>query len=320
MQAVSFLRRVLLQHKARLSITYVLFSLEMLGALLRPYFLGEAVNDLQEGTATIYGPYRGLVYMLAAHFGWLVIGTIRQMYDTRTYTAIYTDIVLRFLKHHVEKEDVSTLSARSVLAREFTDFMEFDIVYIVEAGYNILGSLFMLYFYEPVVLGICAAVLIPVLVISRRYGRTMARITRRRNDELENQVDIISSRDESAIFTHYRKLRSLQIKVSDAQAWNFGFMEITVMFVLGAALLLSNQRTNGMGLWAGDIVGIYSYLLKFLSGLDTIPYAVEKYATLRDITRRIDVEIEEEDESVLSETPNELEQIVPPSTEAKKDA
>jgi ABC-type multidrug transport system fused ATPase/permease subunit len=191
----------------------------------------------------------------------------------------------------VEKEDISVLSARSVLAREFTDFLEFDIVYIVEAAYNILGSLFMLYFYEPSVLGICAAVLIPVLFISRRYGRSMSRITRQRNDELENQVDIISSRDEPTILGHYAKLRDLQIKLSDLQAWNFGFMEITVMIVLGAALMLSHQQSQGEGLWAGDIVGIYSYILKFLSGLDTIPYAVEKYATLRDITRRIYVEI-----------------------------
>ncbi len=297
MQAVTFLRRVLLEHKGRLSITYVLFSIEMIGALLRPYFLGEAVNDLQEGSASFYGPYRGLVYLLAAHFGWMVVGTIRQMYDTRTYTTIYSDIVLRFLKHHLEKEDVSVLSARSVLAREFTDFMEFDIVYIVEAAYNILGSLFMLYFYEPSVLGICAAVLIPVLILSRRYGRKMARITRQRNDELENQVDIISSRDEASILDHYTKLKGWQIKLSDQQAWNFGFMEITVMIVMGSALLLSHQRTEGEGLWAGDIVGIYSYILKFLSGLDTIPYAVEKFATLRDITRRIYVEIESDDET-----------------------
>jgi hypothetical protein len=69
-------------------------------------------------------------------------------------------------------------------------------------------------------------------------------------------------------------------------------MEITVMIVLGSALLVSHYNTQGEGLWAGDIVGIYSYILKFLSGLDTIPYAVEKIATLRDIIRRLDGEIE----------------------------
>ncbi|MFM8179862.1 MAG: ABC transporter six-transmembrane domain-containing protein [Candidatus Kapaibacterium sp.] len=223
----------------------------------------------------------------------MIIGTVRQMYDTRTYTAIYKDIVLRFMRTHGGTKDVSVLSARSTLARDFTEFLEFDIVYIVEAGYNILGSLFMLYFYEPSVLTICAAVLIPVLFVSRQYGRAMGRITRQRNDELERQVDVITSRDEALIEDHYAKLGGWQIRLSDIQARNFGFMEVTVMIVLGSALVLSHQQTGGEGLWAGDIVGIYSYILKFLSGLDTIPYAVEKTATLRDIVRRLDMELEE---------------------------
>ena len=279
-------RYVILPHKGRLAVTYTLFTFEMLGSLLRPYFLGEAVNDLQEGS------FNGLYLLLGAHAAWMLIGMVRQMYDTRTYTMIYNDIVLRLLRRHRETTEVSVLSARSTLAREFSEFLEYDVVYIVEAGYNILGSLFMLYFYEPSVLMICAAVLVPVVFISRRYGRAMGRVTRFRNDELEHQVDVISSRDETRIQSHYGKLRSWQIRLSDMQAWNFGFMEITVMIVLGSALVLSHQQTGGEGMWAGDIVGIYSYILKFLSGLDTIPYSVEKVAILRDIIRRLDVEIE----------------------------
>jgi ABC-type multidrug transport system fused ATPase/permease subunit len=287
MSVVHLAKYVLGPHKGRLAVTYTLFSLEMFGSLLRPYFLGEAVNDLQEGS------FSGLILLLSVHAAWMIIGTVRQMYDTRTYTEIYKDIVLRFMRTHGSSKELSVLSARSTLAREFTEFLEFDIVYIVEAGYNILGSLFMLYFYEPGVLMICAAVLVPVLFISRRYGSKMGMITRHRNDELEKQVDVISSRDEKQIEEHYSKLRTWQIRLSDMQAWNFGFMEITVMIVLGSALVLSHQQTGGEGMWAGDIVGIYSYILKFLSGLDTIPYAVEKTATLRDIVRRLDVEIEQ---------------------------
>lgn len=287
MSVVHLATYVLGPHKGRLAVTYTLFSLEMFGSLLRPYFLGEAVNDLQEGS------FNGLIILLSVHAAWMIVGTVRQMFDTRTYTTIYKDIILRFMRTHADSKDISMLSARSTLARDFTEFLEFDIVYIVEAGYNILGSLFMLYFYEPSVLTICAAVLIPVLFISRRYGRSMGHVTRQRNDELERQVDVISSRDEAVIEDHYSKLRGWQIRLSDMQAWNFGFMEVTVMIVLGSSLVLSNQQTGGEGLWAGDVVGIYSYILKFLSGLDTIPYAVEKTATLRDIVRRLDVEIEQ---------------------------
>lgn len=52
-------------------------------------------------------------------------------------------------------------------------------------------------------------------------------------------------------------------------------------------------RLASVELSTGDIVGICSYILKFLAGLDTIPYALEKLATLRDIARRFDIEIEQ---------------------------
>ena len=118
------------KHRTQLVITYVLFSLEMLGSLLRPFFLGEAINDL------IKGSYRGLIVLSGVHLVWLIVGTLRHRYDTRTYSAIYTSLVTRFLSRRIDKSEVSKLSAHSTLAREFVDFLEFDLVYVIEALYN----------------------------------------------------------------------------------------------------------------------------------------------------------------------------------------
>jgi hypothetical protein len=43
----------------------------------------------------------------------------------------------------------------------------------------------------------------------------------------------------------------------------------------------------------GSLIGIYSYIQRFVSGLDTIPYTVQRLSSLNDITRRI--ELQEED-------------------------
>ena len=43
---------------------------------------------------------------------------------------------------------------------------------------------------------------------------------------------------------------------------------------------------------AGDIIGIYNYILKFVSGMDTIPYTVQRVTSLRDIVQRLEVEVE----------------------------
>lgn len=280
------LKKMMQQHRARLVLTYILFSLEMLGSLMRPFFLGEAVNDL------IKGSYQGLIILSAVHLAWLIIGTLRHRYDTRTYSAIYTSLVTRFLSRRITRADVSKLSAHSTLAREFADFLEFDLVYVIEAAYNLLGSAILLYFYDRSVVVLCLAILLPVAGISYVYGKRMKRLNRLKNDELEQQVDIISSGDNRAISRHFNNLRHWQIRISDQEAWNFGIMELMVMVVIGISLLITNT-VSGSTILAGNLIGIYTYILRFVSGLDTIPYMVQRLSSLNDITRRIELQAED---------------------------
>lgn len=286
MSRFAILRQIMLQHRFRLVFTYILFSLETLGSLLRPFFLGVAVNDL------IKGQYIGLVYLSLVHLVWLIIGTLRHRYDTRTYTAIYSTLVTKFLSRKYVSAEVSKLSAHSTLAREFVDFLEYDLVYIIEAFYNIVGSLLLLFLYNTSVVLVCLSILIPVSIISYLYGAKMKRLQRSKNDELEKQVDIISTGNRHLIRQHYDNLRNWQIRISDQEAWSFGAMEILVLIVIGVSLLVTN-KTNGLQLEAGSIIGIYSYIQRFVSGLDTIPYTVQRLSSLQDITRRI--ELQEED-------------------------
>jgi ABC-type multidrug transport system fused ATPase/permease subunit len=286
MSRFEILRKLMMKHRLQLLFTYLLFSVEMLGALLRPYFLGEAVNDLMKGS------YHGLIILSVVHISWLVIGTIRHMYDTRTYSAIYTSLVTKFLSRRFEQKDVSKLSAHSTLAREFVDFLEYDLVYVIEAAYNLFGSLILLYFYDSSVVFVCLAILLPVMGISYFYGRKMKRLSRLKNDELEQQVNIISSGNKEAIKKHYNSLRKWQIRISDQEAWNFGLMEILVVVVIGISLLVTNTAL-GTGVLAGSLIGIYNYILKFVSGLDTIPYTVQRLTSLNDITRRIELEADD---------------------------
>jgi len=281
MYKISILGSLIKEYRLKLFLTYSLFSLEMLGALLRPFFLGLAINDL------IKGSYHGLIILSIIHLCWLIIGTIRHMYDTRTFTSIYTSMVTRFLSKRNQNADVSMLSAHSTLSKELVDFLESDLPFIIEAFYNILGSLVLLYFYESNVVLICFAILLPVGVISYFYGKKMSALTKMKNDELEKQVSVIAFGNKDSINKHYNKLRSLQIKISDKEAWNFGMIEILVLIVIGLSLVVSS-KLFGTILLAGNIIGIYNYILKFVSGLDTIPYTVQRFSLLKDIIKRID--------------------------------
>ena len=286
MSRFQILKSLMTRHRSQLLLTYILFSLEMLGALLRPFFLGEAINDLMKGS------YRGLIVLSSVHIAWLIVGTLRHMFDTRAYSAIYVSLVTKFLNRRIYKEDVSKLSAHSTLAREFVDFLEFDLVYVIEAAYNIFGSLVLLYFYNSSVVVLCLAVLVPVVFISRVYGKRMINLNKQKNDELEQQVDIISSGDRKVIHNHYNNLRNWQIRISNQEAWNFGFMEMLVMMVLGISLLIT-YKASGAAIAAGNIVGIFFYVSNFTKGLDTIPYTIQRLTSLNDITRRIELQVED---------------------------
>ena len=146
----------------------------------------------------------------------------------------------------------------------------------------------MLYFYQHVVVLICLAVLLPVILIGYRYGKFMLNLTKSKNDELEKQVDIISTKNKRWIEEHYQALRKWQIRISDMEAMNFGIMEVMILGVIIFSLLVLNKSAGMIA--AGDIVGIYTYLLKFVSGLDTIPYTLQRFSTLRDLTQRIELD------------------------------
>jgi ABC-type multidrug transport system fused ATPase/permease subunit len=294
MSRMQLLKRLILQYKYQLVFTYILFTLEMTGLLLRPFFLAMAVNDLLKGS------YEGLILLACVHVAWLVIGTIRQMYDTRTYSAIYTTLVTRFLSRRFDHGEISRLSAHSNLAREFVNFLETDMVYILEAVYNLFGSLILLFYLDASVAWICLAVLVPVMLVSKRYGKKMQHLYQRKNDELEKQVDIIGSGNNISIKRHYTNLRKWQIRISDQEAKNFGVMELMVMVVIVLSLLVTTRNGN-TAMLPGHLIAIYAYIQTFVAGLDTIPYAVERFSSLKDITRRI--ELETDDLSAPENTP-----------------
>jgi len=273
------IRRVLLEHRSPLALTYTLFALEMLGSLLRPYLLGTAVDDL------LTGHYQGLIVLSVVHLLCLAIGTTRHMYDTRTFSSIYTSFVTRLLAQPAGADQLSKRSALSTLARQVTDFLEFDVNYLVEASYNIFGSLIILFLYDRWVVAICLSILLPVLLLARRYGRRAARLNRSQFDEIEKQVDVIATRDVGAMTQHYQRLRTWQVRVSDLEAWNFGATELFVLFAVAGSLLVST-RTGDIQMQVGSIIGMYTYVLKFASGLETIPYTVQRLGVLRDILRR----------------------------------
>ena len=74
-----------------LTLTYALYNVENLLNLAHPLVLGVAINGL------IRSEYGGLALLVGQHLAHLFVGTARHLYDTRAFTAIYTDTVTRLV-------------------------------------------------------------------------------------------------------------------------------------------------------------------------------------------------------------------------------
>jgi hypothetical protein len=77
-------------------------------------------------------------------------------------------------------------------------------------------------------------------------------------------------------------------------------MEILVLVVIAASLIITHQA-DGTTILAGNLVGIYNYILKFVSGLDTIPYTVQRLTSLSDITKRIELQAVDFPEQIVDD-------------------
>ena len=274
------IRRVLREYRWALSLTYALFALEMLGVLARPYFLGAAMDGL------LAGRFVELIQLVGVHLVWMAIGVFRHAYDTRTFSSVYTTFITRLLDRSSSGVDLSKRSAYSALSREIIEFLQYDLIYVIEAVYNVLGSIIILSFYDRTVVAICLAALVPVSAFSLLYGKRAARLNAHRHDELERQVDVIITDDPLLIRAHYDRLRHWQVKLSNQEAWNFGANELVVILVLAGSLYTSTVL-GGTVHQAGALIALYNYVLRFTTGLDTIPYTIQRLAALRDILRRV---------------------------------
>jgi hypothetical protein len=63
-------------------------------------------------------------------------------------------------------------------------------------------------------------------------------------------------------------------------------MESIVGLLIGLSLYIAAKNT-GQAINQGELIGIYFYIIKFNKGLETVPYILEKYASIKDILQRL---------------------------------
>lgn len=278
MTSANLLTTLFQRNRARILLTYTLLTIEEILELLYPFVIGVAINGLLEQNHT------GLIIFACQVVLHLLVGVSRRMFDTRTYTRMYAQLATdTALQQHGNGIELSHIAARSSMLQGFVDFFERDVSAMIQSVFAVLGSAIMLSFYDLWLVLFCVVLVVPIFVLNSFYAVKSERLSKGLNDELEGQLSALESRDEKVITKHYSLLATWRIKLSDAEAKNFGMMQVFVLALFVTALL----RLSVLNLEPGSIFSVFSYILGFTTGLDKIPVLVQQLSRLKDVRKRL---------------------------------
>ncbi len=259
--------------------TYTVTLLENLFELFYPSLTGLAVNGLLKHHLA------GLGLLLGVWFAHTLTGVFRQRYDTRVFSSIYTDIASRtIVEQGTMGVSTSQIVARSSLSREFVTFFERDVPATVHSVFGLLGALVLLLFYDAWSAAFCLMLLIPLAILNRGYSRRTLALNRGLNNQLEREVNVLTRRNPSRVLGHYRLLGRWRIRLSDAEAKNWGIMEV---FSIGLSAAVIIRVASLPHVEPGTIYAMLAYLWNFIASLDHVPTLVQQLSRLKDIARRM---------------------------------
>jgi ABC-type multidrug transport system fused ATPase/permease subunit len=264
----------------KIGLTYTLTFLEDLLELSYPWATGLAINGLLDHDYLLALP------IVIAWSARSAIGLFRQMYDTRIYTRIYNAIVEDTILRQRRAGFRSTqVAARSAMSRDFVTFFEKDVPVVVSALIGIFGSAAILFWYDLIIGAITALLFIPVFLVNRIYVRVTLRLNEGLNTQLEQEVQAIEKAEPEPVRHHFEQLRCWRVRLSDAEAYNWTFIEVLSIFVFVAVLVRATYLPSTE---TGDIFAILVYVWRLMENLDHVPQILQQITRLQDIRKRIE--------------------------------
>ena len=245
--------------------------------LLEPYVLGKMIDGLIEKQ----------YFWLFCFLGIAIFENIfiyrRMIYDTKIYTTIYNNLVLKYLKRDTDS-DPSTRIARTELSNNIINFLESDVHYYIYAVLSVIGTLFFIFLQNPLTGFIVLSCILPICVIVYIFYKKIAQCTEVGNNHYEQKIQILSENKEENVETFFKRRRKILIYGSTLQGKNWTSLNATKNLFLIISLIAFTHTTK---ITQGQAVSMYSYIHQFLISLMSIPIGVETFTRMRDVINRI---------------------------------
>lgn len=272
-------------YRWRIALTYLAMLLENGLQLLYPFAIGLAINGLLRGEGQ-----QALLLLAGLWLAQITVGAWRQRYDTRLFSRLYTDLATTLVSRQRRRgASTAEVSARTGMARSLVDLFEVQVPVATDLLVGLIGGVAMLYFYDPLAGAVMLALLLPIAWLYRRYGRRSLQITRRLNDRLEREVDIVAEAQPPRTRAHFTALARWRIGLSDAQVAAWSRAELLTLIAVIVVLLILTRHGQTQ---AGDIFAAFAYVLGILECLWRLPELTHEMALAVDIHRRVEAPAE----------------------------
>ena len=234
----------------RIGVTYSLMLLEFIIYAITPYLIGVAIDSL------LYANGTGFLIFIISSITACLIGTIRRMVDTRTFSVIWvrraTNSILTMIKSGVSS---SSVISRGHLQTTYGDFLEYTMPTIISAFIDVVAAIIILWMIIPVITCYVSFCVIALCLVQVLLSRKLMTLDRQKQSVVEESDAAIMGRDGKRIVTAYDKIPHLLIRRSDLEA--FGWALTDIMSVSFSAVAIYYLTTNNHSV--GDVISTVTY-------------------------------------------------------------
>jgi ABC-type multidrug transport system fused ATPase/permease subunit len=271
--------RIFSRYWASILVTFALIVISAGLWLVQPFLLGVAIDGM------VKGEWVGVLSLAALQVVALLVGAARRIYDVRVYTRIYRDIGEEALvASHAAGVELTRVAARASMLREVVTFFEFRVPATLRSFIDLVGSLAFLAFLSMPVFFTCLGGAVAISLTAGLFSGRLIRVNAALNDQLEREVDIYASRSTEEARDHLRALTGHQVRRADLQVAMFS---VNSLALIGVLLYSLYHVVSVEGAAIGAIFAVFTYVIRFLAAVDSLPTAYVELLRTVEITRRI---------------------------------
>ena len=273
------LKTLVVRFKWQILVTNLLVFLESILGVLIPLFIGLAINDLLEQS------FRGVIYLIVLGLSTVAVGSVRRFHDTRAYSRMFQILAPEMVEREQEKESsVSTIIARTSLLDEIVQFLEWSVPAVVGAAVYLIATLVIIAGLNLRVFYASLLVLLLTFLVYVTTGKINLKLNENYNDQLENEVNALESRDRGFITNYYRTLMQWNIKLADLGTFNFLIVTLgTTVLLVYTPIAVIKSGVDYYGLVFSAVL----YVFEYIAALIALPDHIQQVIRLKEISGRL---------------------------------